>query len=114
MIIEAATKNTLEQELQKRIFKPLHLDSTHLAKNHFNPERWANNTALHNSLYSGVWAAGAIASTPRDIAKWSNILYSGNFLHATSLESMYVTEARRIGGGRLSMGLGVWGFGNLG
>ena len=69
MIIEAATGNPVEQELENRIIGPLHLDSTYLAKDDFDPQRWANNTALSSSLYSGVWTAGAIASTSRDIAK---------------------------------------------
>jgi D-alanyl-D-alanine carboxypeptidase len=109
MIIEAATGSSLEQELQNRVIGPLHLDSTYLASKDLNPEHWSNSTALSNSLYSGVWAAGAIVSTPKDIAKWSHTLYSGNFLHATSLESMLVTEARRgrNGQGGMWMGLGV-------
>lgn len=108
LIVEAATGNSLEQELQKRIFNPLHLDNTYLPKNHFEPDRWANSTALHNSLYSGVWAAGAIASTPRDMAKFSQTLFSGKILQADTLESMLVTEPRRIGRIGLPMGLGVW------
>ena len=107
MIIEAATGNSLEQELKNRIIEPLHLDSTYLAKNDFSPKRWANNTALTSSLYSGVWAAGAIASTSRDIAKWSHAIYAGSFLQATSLESMLVTEVRGVGRGWNLMGLGV-------
>ncbi|MDH3760555.1 MAG: beta-lactamase family protein [Gammaproteobacteria bacterium] len=107
MIIEAVTGNSLERELQNRIIGPLHLDSTYLPKTNFNPERWANSTALSSSLYSGVWAAGAIASTSSDIAKWSHALYSGSFLQATSMESMLATEVRGHRQGLISMGLGV-------
>ena len=109
MIIEAATGKTLEQELRNRIIGPLHLESTYLPKNNFNPERWANNTALFNSLYSSAWAGGAIVSTPKDIAKWSHTLYSGNFLQPNSLKSMFETEVRRniTGPGTTYMGLGV-------
>ena len=108
MIIEAATGNSVEQELEIRIIGPLHLDSTYLPKDDFDPQRWANNTALSSSLYSGVWTAGAIASTSRDIAKWSHALYSGKFLQATSLEQMLTAEIRLNGrGGRIPMGMGV-------
>ena len=110
MIIETITGMSLEQELQNRITRPLQLDSTYLAKNDIKPERWANNTALFNALYSGIWAAGAIVSTSREIAKWSQKLYSGNFLQPASLESMLITEPRRIGRWGLPMGLGVWKF----
>ncbi|MCP3670270.1 MAG: beta-lactamase family protein [Gammaproteobacteria bacterium] len=108
MVIEAATGRTLEQELQNRIIEPLQLNNTSLAKNIFDPNQWADNRVLTSSLYSGVWAAGAVASTSRDIAKWSHTLYSGKFLHASSLESMLVTEPRRYGKGAIQMGLGVW------
>lgn len=108
MIIEAATRNSLEHELQARITSPLQLNTTYLPKRDFTPGRWADNTFLSNSLYSSVWAAGAIASTSKDIAKWSQVLYSGNFLQPTSLKSMLTTEPRRIGQGGFRMGLGVW------
>ena len=107
MIIEATTGNSLEYELQSRITGPLQLDSTYLPKQDFDPERWADSTNLSSSVYSSVWAAGAIASTPREIAKWSHTLYSGNFLQPASLESMLITEPRRIGRQEIPMGLGV-------
>ncbi len=110
MIIEAITGKSLAQELQSRITGPLQLDSTYLPKQDFYPERWADSTNLSTSLYSSVWAAGAIASTPRDIAKWSHTLYSGNFLQPASLDSMLITEPRRIEGLEIPMGLGVWKF----
>ena len=110
MIIEATTGNSLELELQNRITRPLQLDSTYLPRRDFYPERWADNTNLSNSRFSSVWAAGAIASTSREIAKWSHALYSGNFLEDASMKSMLVTEPRRIGRGTLPMGLGVWKF----
>ena len=110
MIIEATTGNSLAHELQSRITGPLQLDSTYLPKQDFDPERWADSTNLPSSLYSSVWAAGAIASTPRDIAKWSHTLHSGNFLQPASLKSMRITELRRFGGREIPMGLGVWKF----
>ncbi len=109
MIIESVTGNPLEQELQNRIIGPLHLESTYFPEKDFKPEHWADSTDLSSSVYSAAWAAGAIASTSKDIAKWSHVLYSGNFLQPTSLASMFVTEDRRVGGGfKVPMGLGVW------
>jgi D-alanyl-D-alanine carboxypeptidase len=109
MIIESATGNLLEYELQNRITRPLHLNHTYLAKDDFDPKRWANSTALRSAEYSSAWADGAVASTSKEIAKWSHRLYSGNFLKAKSMQSMFVTEVRGISqGGRISAGLGVW------
>jgi len=108
MIIESVTGGSLEQELHTRIIGPLHLESTYLPQKDFYPERWADSTALFSSFYSAAWAAGAIASTTKDIAKWSHALYSGTFLQPASLASMLVTEDRRVGGGfKVQMGLGV-------
>ena len=108
MIIEAVTGNSLTQELQNRVIDPLHLDSTYLPVNDFKPGQWADRTRLSISRYSSTWAAGAIASIPRDIAKWTHTLHSGNFLRPATLESMRVTHPRRITGFEIPMGLGVW------
>lgn len=108
MIIESATGNLLEYELQNRIIGPLNLSNTYLAKNYFEPRRWANSTALRTAEYSSAWADGAIVSISREIAKWSHRLYSGNFLQADSLQSMFATEVREGSQGwRFSAGLGV-------
>ena len=109
MIIETVTRNSLEQEIQNRIFGPLRLSNTHLAKDGFNPNRWANSTSLRSAEYSSAWADGAVVSTSRDIAKWSHRLYSGNFLNSKSMQSMFDLETREIGSGwRSYVGLGVW------
>ena len=124
MIVESATNNSLEHELQTRIIRPLHLEHTYLVKDNFGPYRWADSTFLRTAEYSSAWADGAIASIPRDIAKWSHRLYSGNFLQADSLQSMFQTKARGTSGEwRISAGLGVlkllvehelaWGHGGV-
>ena len=107
MIIKAVSGNSFEHELQNRITRPLQLTSSYLPKKDYDPGRWANSTILFNSLYSSIQAAGAIASTSSDIAKFSHLLYSGKFLHADPLKSMQESEFRRIGRDGLPMGLGV-------
>ena len=109
LIIEAVTESSLEYELQHRIIRPLKLDNTGFVKTEFKAGKWANDSALYQSLYSGVWAAGAIASTAADISRWSHTLYSGNFLQQSSLTSMLTTEVRRLSStDGMPMGLGVW------
>ena len=108
MIIQAVTGNSLSQELQNRITGPLQLDSTYLPVHDFKPGQWANDKMLSISRFSSTWAAGAIASTSRDIAKWTQTLHSGNFLQPDTLEAMRITEPRRISGKEIPMGLGVW------
>lgn len=124
MIVESVTKNSLEHELQTRIIQPLSLEHTYLVKDKFDSNRWSDSTFLRTAEYSSAWADGGIASIPREIAKWSHTLYSGNFLRADSLQSMFETKARGTSWGRrISAGLGVvklrvehelaWGHGGV-
>jgi len=95
MVVEVVTGNTFQQELQQRIIGPLHLDRTRLVTDNFQSESWADSTFLANSMYSGFWAAGAIASTAEDIAKWSHIFYSGSLFKTAITEEMFKTNPRR-------------------
>jgi len=108
LIIQAVTGNSLSQELQNRIADPLQLDSTYLPVHEFKPGQWANDKKLSISRFSSTWAAGAIASTSRDIAKWTQTLHTGKFLQPETLKAMRITEPRRISGMEILMGLGVW------
>ncbi len=108
MIIEAITGDSLSQALHSRVTGPLRLSNTYLPVKNFKPGRWADNTRLFRSRFSSVWAAGAIASVPRDIAKWTQTLHTGKFLQPASLVAMRVTELRRISRTEFPMGLGVW------
>ena len=76
LIIEEATGNAVDRELEDRITGPLDLTSTTLPKSDFETERWANGTVPTNALYSALWTAGALASTSRDVAKWGHRLFS--------------------------------------
>ena len=110
MVIERATGNTVEQELEDRITGPLLLRSTHLFKENFEPYRWGNTETLSTSRYSSAWTAGAVAATARDIAKWAHTLFSGSFLKSVSLDKMLTVEIRGIEQSLMAMGMGVWEF----
>ena len=86
MVVEGVRGNSFQQELQQRIIGPLHLDRTRLVTDNFQAEPWADSTFLTNSMYSGFWTAGAIASTAGDIAKWSHIFYSGSLFKTAIAE----------------------------
>jgi len=108
LIIEAVTGNPVERELEDRIFGPLRLESTFLRKGDVAPRRWANSKAPPRSVYSTVWIAGAVVSTPRDIARWGHALFSGGVLKPASLQRVLKFEDRYLGQFRVPMGLGVW------
>lgn len=112
MIIEAVSDNSVDQELNSRITGPLGLTNTSLPKSDFELHHWANDRVPTNSLYSAIWAAGAVASTPDDIAKWAHRLFSGGFLKSASLEQILVFRDKKIGRGSVPMGMGVWNFSN--
>ena len=108
LIIEAVTGKPVEQALEDRITGPLGLTQTSLPKSDFDPPLWANSSFPSSSLYSAIWTAGALASTPRNVAKWGHRLFSGNVLQTASLERMLVFSDKRIGPVTVPMGLGVW------
>ena len=111
MIIEAISGNSLAQELQNRVTLPLNLKSTYLPENGSDLHRWADSTRLSTARISSTWAAGAIGSTAKDIAKWTQTLHSGEFVQPATLAAMRTTEPRRLSGVEIPMGLGVWKLG---
>ena len=100
LIVEAATKDTIKAQLQKRIFGPLGLRSTLLATS----QRIAGAHA-HGYLVQGkkqlqdvtlvspsyAWTAGAIVSTASDIARFYRALLGGRLLPADLLQAMKTT-----------------------
>lgn len=71
-------------------------------------QTWLNNGQYWDenfkSFMSSAWAAGAMITSPRDLAKWAKYLYSGEILPASWLDSMKVTLPL---GGSNKYGLGM-------
>lgn len=112
-IIEAIEKKPYHQVLRTRILDKFNLTNTYLdvyePYTTFKAEAWLYsgrylNTRL-TSFLSMAWAAGAIISTPDDLAKWANLLYSGKVINATSLAKM--TSKVKIGPVTYQAGLGL-------
>ena len=94
MIIEAATGQSYAHALQTRLFDPLGLDmrlavsgddSPTLVRSYTPPPLQDNS---HAEDPSSGWAAGAIVSTPADLARWTVALYGGELLSSNSLTLM--------------------------
>lgn len=53
-------------------------------------DAYGNGTGLRpwTSMATFIWAAGAIMSTPTDLARWARLLYGGRVLSASSLRQM--------------------------
>lgn len=87
MIIEEISGNTLAEEMQNRIIKPLGMENTFLAKNASISNDFMHGYVKSNKLYNATkelnkwrdvtkispslaWAAGAVVSTPWDLLRF--------------------------------------------
>lgn len=94
MIIEAATGQSYADALQTSLFDPLGLDmrlavsgddSSTLVRS-YTPPPLRDNSHIEDP--SSGWAAGAIVSTPADLARWTVALYGGELLSSNTLALM--------------------------
>jgi Tol biopolymer transport system component len=106
LVIEQVTGRSYADELERRIFRPLGLDDTELAKTRLVPDL-PDNGELLPGLYNRKpsdydvdwanpnvsWAAGAIVSNARDVARFYSALLSGRVLSSASLAKMKETVA---------------------
>jgi D-alanyl-D-alanine carboxypeptidase len=112
MIIEKATGRTLYELIDERILKPNKLDRT-IPANALSLPEVANGYLENKPVIVGgkftinpqwEWAGGGFASTAEDLARWGNMLYSGEVLSPASLDQMIKSTTTGEGAG---YGLGV-------
>lgn len=103
-IIELVTGNPVSHVIRSRFLEPLGLTSTWFQDEEDvpvtvamgyqrRPEGWrpeSDGQGLRptTSLATFVWAAGAMVSTPRDLATWARALYGGHVLSAASTAAL--------------------------
>ena len=113
LIVEAVTKNRLEDELAERIVKPLNLEQTGLATGtkiegpHSNgylatDARLQDVTGVSSSHY---WGAGNIVASAADVATFYEALLGGELVSDESLAAMKVTVPEK--GAGIERGLGL-------
>ncbi len=129
-IVQLVTHHSVAQEIRTRLLDPLRLESTWFQGAETGPvtvamgyKRWnghwvslGDGTGLRptTSIATFFGAAGAMVSTPHDLAIWARALYGGHVLSAESLRLM--TDFNRhdygLGTRRVQMGGRVaWGHG---
>ena len=100
LMIERVTGHRLGQELQRRIFTPLHLRDTSFPVNAtVIPGRHPSGYAFVDGKLidvtelnpSGTWAAGNMVSTVSDIARFWRALLGGKLLAPEQLKAMKTT-----------------------
>ena len=96
-VIERASGQTYAQFLRERVFAPLGMTRTHYDDPHpIIPGRAAGyekeGDAFQNAAYlsmSQPYAAGSLASTVGDLARWDAALYTGRLLKTETLERAF-------------------------
>ncbi len=117
MIVEAASHDTYPNQLQKRFFSKLGLDSTFYAANQYPAAALArepsayfvnddpDNAALAPLLgrdvrldsLSWMQGAGGIAATPCDLARWARQLYAGPMLPPKQRAELFSLVSTKTG-----------------
>jgi D-alanyl-D-alanine carboxypeptidase len=120
MVIEKASGKSYPEFMSERIFKPLGMTSTVINTSGLK----IKNAATGYDLVSGSWqkatldepsqpfAAGAIVSTPADMAKWAIAVNDGKLLKRTSWDEIFASG--KLGDGKpTNYGFG-WQIGKFG
>ncbi|OPY67880.1 MAG: D-alanyl-D-alanine carboxypeptidase precursor [Syntrophorhabdaceae bacterium PtaU1.Bin034] len=112
MIVEAATGNTLSDEIERRIFNPLQLTRTHLARQGLltfpcaRGHAWLPTTGqvADNTDWnlSWDWTAGSAVSCGADMLMLTAALFNGRIVSPTTLQKM--TTPTEPGGYGLGIG----------
>jgi D-alanyl-D-alanine carboxypeptidase len=93
LVIEAATGASYLHELHERLLDPLGLEHTVLWGEEDYEGTLVRGYEGEADVTDGTdpsfgWAAGAIVSTPHDLARWGGALYGGKVLNADSFALM--------------------------
>jgi peptidoglycan/LPS O-acetylase OafA/YrhL/CubicO group peptidase (beta-lactamase class C family) len=113
MVVEAATGNTLAQEMRARIFEPLDLQATF-----FTPDEevgepaargYSRDTDQTNTSMSFAFATANLVSTADDVRRFGAALFLGDLLEPDSLAQMLavVDGKGQYNMPELAYGLGV-------
>lgn len=107
-IVESVTRSTYDRQLQKRIARPLGLRRTRFggrvkpADNEahsytFDDGKWAGHSEEDLSVAAG---AGAIVSTPGDLARFMTALFDGRLIGSNSIREMTAPFSETLQGTR--------------
>jgi D-alanyl-D-alanine carboxypeptidase len=113
MIVEAATGNTLAEEMRSHIFEPLGLESTYFIPNEpvVGPASrgYSRTTDQTRVAMSFGFATANLVSTPSDVQRFGAALFGGELLEPESLEQMltFVDGKQQYNMPELAYGLGV-------
>ena len=110
-IIEKVTEMPLAEAYKKWIFDPLKLEHTFydVSSTAGKPvENLARNDRSYEYHLSAVGAAGAIISTPTDLATFGKALYDGKLLSTSSMTAMLTDYGSAFGDTQIGLGTRMW------
>lgn len=80
LVIEHVTGRTVEQEIQDRFRAPMALEHTRMLA--------TDDPRLPAAWSTAFWTAGAMVSTPTELARWGQALYTGHIISAADTRRM--------------------------
>ncbi|MCB0560067.1 MAG: serine hydrolase [Lewinellaceae bacterium] len=110
-LAEKVTGLGLSEAFEQWIFAPLGLEQTlydDFSNRIAHIAGLAENERAYEYHLSSVGAAGAIVSTPGDVAKFGLALYGGQFLSPASLQQMTTDYGFAVGGDHYGLGTRLW------
>jgi CubicO group peptidase (beta-lactamase class C family) len=110
LVIEQITGATLAEELDRRFFTPLGLDSTDV----LTGDSTARDT-LEPAWATIFWASGAMSASAADLARWGDALYGDELLTQASRDEMMKLNTDNYGLGVQRIEVpGATGYGHTG
>jgi D-alanyl-D-alanine carboxypeptidase len=113
MIVEAATGNSLAQEMRQRVFEPLQLNQTYFAPDEQVPSTTARGYGRAadqtNISLSFAYATANLVSTAGDVRRFAEGLLNGELLTPEAQEQMFtfVSGKGQYNMPTLEYGLGI-------
>lgn len=112
-VIETIEQKPLNQVMKDRLFSPYQLNHSYLDQydtfTEIKTGVWQPSGNYYGTdfvaLMSSAWAAGAVVSTPEDLALWAHTLYRGDILSSNSMDKMRTGTSLQ---GGLIYGLGLF------
>lgn len=110
-VIESALQQDLATIFKEKLIEPLNLSQT-FYDNYSDFGQPIDNLALNARSYeyhpTAAGAAGAMVSTPQDMTRFSQQLFSGNYLSPMHVEAMIQNYGGVLGGEDYGLGTRLW------
>lgn len=98
MLIEKVSGMSYPEFMKKELFEPMQLNHTYVftlkdsstATPSFDP----NGGFWKNDFLEGTYGDKNIYSTPRDLLRWDQVLYTGKFIRQSLLDSAFIGQSR--------------------